>query len=237
MERVMVSDRWPLMMNPNRVEHGWWSFWEKARLAKAYDIVTSLDDPVVYEIGAEEGDFPALYGTWGARVVMIEPSPFSWPQIKAHWEANVDGLPAGWFVGLASNVDTWVRTDYDDRGLHGWPRCAYRPQRPEYGFRHIWEHSRNTNQRRLDTLISTLGWPKPDLVCVDVEGAAGFVLRGAVDMLTTTRPHLLVSIHYEAKRELYGTTADEAVHDYLKGYGYTGVHLEEAQEDHWWFQP
>ena len=44
MEEVMVSDRWPLLMNPNRVEHGWWSFWEKARLAKAYELVVGITD-------------------------------------------------------------------------------------------------------------------------------------------------------------------------------------------------
>ena len=109
MEQILVSDRWPLWMNPNRVEHGWWSFWEKERLAKAHQLVTEIidtDPPVVYEIGAEEGDFPALYATWGAEVVLIEPSPFSWPQIRAHWEANVDRPTAGWFVGLASDRDT-----------------------------------------------------------------------------------------------------------------------------------
>ena len=73
MEQILVSDRWPLWMNPNRVEHGWWSFWEKARLAKAYEIVVGITDrpAVVYEIGAEEGDFPALYATWGLSLIHI----------------------------------------------------------------------------------------------------------------------------------------------------------------------
>ena len=46
-----------------------------------------------------------------------------------------------------------------------------------------------------------------------------------------------MSIHYEAKRELYQTTAEEAVHDYMATLDYTGHHLEEGQEDHWWFEP
>ena len=239
MEQVMVSDRWPLLMNPNRIEHGWWSFWEKARLAKAHEIVTGITDrrAVVYEIGAEEGDFPALYGTWGADVVMIEPSPFSWPQIRAHWEANVDRPPAGWFVGLVSDRDTTVVTDYDDTDRDGWPVCAFQPQRPEYGFRHIWEHASNTNQRKLDTLIPAQNWPHPDLLCIDVEGAEGIVLRGASKTLTEIRPHVLISLHYEGMRELYQTTADEAVHEYMATFDYTGHHLENAQEDHWWFAP
>ena len=241
MEQVMVNDKWPLWMNPNRVAKPWWPFWEKERLAKTNEIITDIlqtRTPVVYEIGAEEGDFPALYGTWGAEVVMIEPSPFSWPQIRAHWEANVDRSPAGWFVGLLSDRDTTVRTDYDDTDRDGWPVCAYQPQQPEYGFRHIWEHAKNTNQRRLDTLIASQGWPQPDLLCIDVEGAEGHVLRGATRTLTETRPHVIISLHYQAMANHYQTTAEEAVHRFMSGLGYAGYHLEQTlHEDHWWFEP
>ena len=241
MQLVDVNDKWPLWMNPNRADHDWWPHWEAARLAKTHQLITeeivTRSAPVVYEIGAEEGDFPALYGTWGAEVVLIEPSPFSWPQIRAHWEANIDRPPAGWFVGLASDHDTDVEPDYDDTVRGGWPECSYRRQRPEYGFRHIWEHFANTRQNRLDTLIVSHGWPPPDLLCIDVEGAEGHVLRGAETILMVHRPHIIVALHHEGLANLYQTTAEEAVHDYMTQVGYTGTHLDTDHEEHFWFAP
>ncbi len=56
--------------------------------------------PVVWDVGAEEGDMPALYATWGCDVVLVEPNPKVWPCIRYHWTANQLDPPAGIYVGL-----------------------------------------------------------------------------------------------------------------------------------------
>jgi hypothetical protein len=66
--------------------------WEKARLAALGNEITRQRDaggePVVYYVGAEEGEMAALCQIWGANVVLFEPNQRVWSNIKAIWEAN-----------------------------------------------------------------------------------------------------------------------------------------------------
>ncbi|HEV7670181.1 MAG TPA: FkbM family methyltransferase [Thermoanaerobaculia bacterium] len=48
---------------------------------------------------------------------------------------------------------------------------------------------------RLDTVIGERGLPPADVIKVDVEGAAGLLLRGAARLLEEHRPSLLVELH------------------------------------------
>ncbi|HXU45883.1 MAG TPA: FkbM family methyltransferase, partial [Thermoanaerobaculia bacterium] len=48
---------------------------------------------------------------------------------------------------------------------------------------------------RLDTAAGERGLPPPDVIKVDVEGAAGLLLRGARRVLSERRPSLLIELH------------------------------------------
>ena len=71
--------------------------WEKARLEKLHEEIKRQKlnkiKPVVYYVGAEEGEMSALCQIWGADVVLFEPNPLVWPNIRAIWEANNPWLP------------------------------------------------------------------------------------------------------------------------------------------------
>lgn len=138
MRETLINGRWPLNLLEHRAARPEWPFWEAHTLALANHLIQP--GWVVWDVGAEEGDFPALYGTWGAEVVLIEPNPNVWPQIRLHWEANVDYSPLRCVVGLASDRTTYAN-DYDT-GFEGvWPNVSKGEIKPDHGFRHIWEHS------------------------------------------------------------------------------------------------
>lgn len=229
LREVLINGKWPLRLLGHRAARPEWPTWEQERLILVHDLV----EPgcVVWEIGAEEGDFPALYGTWGANVVAVEPNPYVWPQIRIHWTSNVD---ADQFlhpvVGLASDVTVDVETDYPTGWRNGWPEVAYWDVYPEHGFRHIGEHSGVSPQFRLDDLPL----PTPDIVCMDIEGGELHALRGMEETLREHHPHVVCSIHPPFLRDLYGFSP-MMVFDLMTSRGYRAAHVATDHEEHWWF--
>jgi FkbM family methyltransferase len=63
----------------------------------------------------------------------------------------------------------------------------------------------------IDTLIST-GFPAPDLLKIDVEGAAPAVLRGARSLIETCSPSIYI--------ELHGPEELQSLKEYLMPHGY-----------------
>ena len=240
MNLVKVNDRWPLYVSDRKYATDWKppSTWEHERLATMFERIEPGD--VVYDVGSEEGEFPALFGTWGAEVVLIEPSPFAWPDIRRHWNTNVDRPPAGWFVGFATDDDDPHLVSYNDNPMRGWPQCAYNKPDPGHGFRHLNDeinYGRSSRHGRLDTLPEQFGWPAPDVVTVDVEGGEGHVLRGAVNLLRVHRPVVFVSVHPTYLQDLFGENADEHVHQLMADCGYEGTHIATDHEEHWMYLP
>ncbi len=103
-----INDRWELMLLPHRITfHRDRHQWEAGRLAHCAERMTP--GMVIYDVGAECGDFTALYRTWvgsAGAVVPVEPQPAYWPAIRAHWEANGGGAPEAWFPGFAGEATT-----------------------------------------------------------------------------------------------------------------------------------
>lgn len=236
MKLVDVNGRWPVLLLDHRAARPEWPYWEAHRLALAHSLIER--GSVVWEIGAEEGDYPALYATWGADVVAVEPNPFVWPQIKAHWEANVvtakrlDHNPKIYpVVGMASNV-TVEAADYDEGWTDGWPNVAYGEIKPDHGFRHIWEHASVSPQLTLDDLLQSGEIPPPDLICIDIEGGEYHALDGAPFVLNECRPNVLVSIHPDFLNDLYDLSRENVLDVFDDaGYEYRLICID--HEEHW----
>jgi FkbM family methyltransferase len=194
------------------------------------------EDIVVFDIGAEEGDFPALFTKWGAKVHLFEPNPLVWPNIRAIFEAN-KMQPAGYFVGFAGDTTNLSPADIEpiiaqpDRD--GWPACAYGELIGNHGFRTIAERSHDTPSITIDDYVaktSVIPW----VITIDVEGAELKVLKGAEHTLRNNEVDVFVSIHPEMMVQSYGTVMHDLM-QYMHGIGYFEEYITFDHELHYHF--
>lgn len=229
-----INDRWCLKLPQHRADRPVWPWWEATRLACMHHYL-GQGGHVVYEIGAEEGDFPALWASWGNDVALFESNERVWPNIKAIWDAN--DLPDPWlcFSGFAANATT--------EGLllaDGWPESAGGPVIGDHGFCNLSERP-DIARVRLDDLPRVAAKrsrsvPPPTALSIDVEGAEFEVLMGARETLLQHRPLVWVSVHPEFMQRMYGYSAD-LLHEYMDKLGYERTFLTSDHEEHWLMWP
>lgn len=228
MTATAINGRWTLDLPDHRAARPEWPWWEAVRLDSMHQHLKP--DDLLFDVGAEEGDLSALFASWGARVVCVEPNPKVWPNIRACFDAN--GLtPAGWWVGfagaqldVAETPNDWRWSDQD----RPWPSCAYGPITTDHGFLQLNERS-DADVTTIDQLAETFG--PPDAVTMDVEGAELEVLRGANETLTVHRPKLWISVHPTFMADLYSTPVRD-LWALLDGHGYRRVLLDYDHELH-----
>ncbi len=226
-----INGLYPLRMPVHRVEfHAEKPWWESSRLASC--AARMMPGMVVYDIGAEHGDFTALYAKWvgpEGTVVPFEPSPPYWPCIRETYEANELPPPSYWWAGFAGPVTQRPATvTIDDRADRGWPGCAWGANSDtDIGrFRHLAQQMVETPTTRIDQFaVRHECWP--DAVVIDVEGAEYEVLNGMTGLfLNGVWPLVYVSVHdvgaWSPLSGWYNRTAedlDDLMHEY--GYGRT----------------
>lgn len=230
MIETRINGRWTLKLPPHRAARPEWATgWEPERIASMFDHLGE-GGHVVYDVGSEEGDMPALWASWGNRVALFEPNPRVWPNPRAIFDAN--GLtPLATFDGFAGDTDdiNWPCNLY----LNAWPPSADGALIGDHGFCNLWERpdlsrvSINTVARYIDP---------PTAITIDVEGAELRVLLGASDVLTRDRPHVWVSVHPDFMHEGYDDDPHD-LHRYMRAHGYVGEHLATDHEEHWRYRP
>lgn len=229
---TLINGRWELRLPEHRHARPEWPWWEATRLAAMRHVIRSSD--VVFDIGAEEGDFPALFASWGASVVCFEPNDRVWPNIRAIFQAN-DLRLYGWFRGFASDdvANVQLGPMSGDIG-HGfaWPPCADGPVIGDHGFQTIPEYP-DVPRITVDAYCAATGH-RPDVLTLDVEGAEFRVLSGARDTLVTWRPVVFASIHPEFMRDTYGDTPAH-IETLMADVGYESRFLCRDHEEHWVF--
>ena len=200
--------------------------WEKKRLAAMREHIMSRNNQVVYYVGAEEGEMPALCQMWGAKVVMFEPNPKVWPNIKAIWSANGLAAPLRMFVGFASNV-----SDQPYNGTSVWPKCADGAVIGDHGFMNLSEiDTARSGQWKIDDVVAE-GVDPPTILTMDVEGSEWEVLRGAEQTLRNNKPTIFLSLHPEFMYEMYGEYAFDC-RRWIKELGYKETLLDYEHEVH-----
>lgn len=244
-----INGIYPIKLLPHRVMfHVERPTWEAERLAAMSMFVRR--GQVVYDVGAEEGDFTALYGSWvgpTGRVVAIEPSTGYWPAIRATWEGNELGMPPMCVVGFAGDQtyeppesDAWneQRRHLMEVRVDGWPRCSNGPIVPDFGFSMLNERQADVPGWRMDDLAQATGLI-PDHVVFDIEGAEWHAMTGCQALCDRygQRPMLWVSVHEPHMAEAYDRRMGDIIRlvvswDYL--YRYLGTH---GGEDFWLFYP
>lgn len=237
-----INGRWTLDLPPHRAAREEWvdPGWERERLdSMFYELgrIAVDREPIVYDIGTEEGDLSALYASWGCQVVLVEPNPKVWPNVRWCFEHN--GLsPLAWWNGFAGE-QTIIPTDHIGEAYVGWsdqewPAAAYGDLIGDHGFLNLSERP-DVPVTTLDHLSDLTGHP-PDAITMDVEGAELLVLRGAAGILDHVRPLVWVSIHPEFSERMYGLRRDDLL-DFMRDHDYRHEMIAWDHEEHFLFRP
>ena len=237
MKNTVINGRWELLLPEHRADRHEWPWWEATRLAAMHHFIKPGD--VVWDIGAEEGDFPALFASWGARVVLVEPNPRVWPNIRAIFEANrLTYRIAGFFVGFASDVNADALDGLSTSDALGpdmqFPDCAFGEVIGNHGFRHLAQETDTTPQMTIDTMRER--FTAPTHITMDIEGAELRALRGATGVLAEDRPYVWVSVHPDAMMNFYKSHAS-LVYALMESANYQRVFLTYDHESHELFVP
>lgn len=129
---------------------------------------------VFYDIGANVGIFAAIAESRGATAIAFEPEENNLIYLRQN-VANV----CGFAIGKADG------------------RSVFHPHGGAFSGRladGVTAASSTVEVRSVDSLVAE-GWPVPDLIKIDVEGAEGDVLEGAAATLRRHRPTVLCEMH------------------------------------------
>ena len=230
MKQILMAGKYPINLLDHRVEKHDFTNWEKPYLLKLME--TLKPGMVVYDIGAEEGEFTALAASavGGRNVHIFEPAPRVWNNIREVWTNNFDVEPGGCFPGFAGDEDSEDRIII----LHGFPKCAYEGITFENAFGHYLQHP-HLPRITLDTYAEKFG-RSPDVVMMDVEGSEIQVVRGMKRLLKERPPIVFMSMHSEERLAEYGGTK-EGLLGVFAAAGYTSENYYNEWEDHWLFLP
>lgn len=239
-----INGRWQLDLPPHRAARPEWTDpgWERERLdSMFYELALVGEAPVVYDIGTEEGDLSALYASWGCQVVLVEPNPKVWPNIR--WCFSHNGLnPLAWWNGFAGpetvlpegHIGEAYNGPGEARLHHLWPAAAYGDLIGDHGFLNLSERP-DVPVTTLDHLSDLVGVP-PDAITMDVEGAELLVLRGAAGILDHHRPLVWVSVHPKFSWDMYQVTRDDLL-TFMLDHDYRAEIVALDHEEHWLFRP
>lgn len=249
MQKTLINNKWELLLPEHRAARPEWPYWEKERLTSMWQAITELKlkfsnnlefdrSPLVMDIGAEEGDFPALFASWGADVILFEPNPKVWPNIRAIWEANKLKDPRGYYVGFASDDDNHFIPDYAAVSNDGyWPVCAHGELIGDHGFKELFDDNGSIPQFKVDSFSRLLEDDEVvDIITIDVEGSEFQVLKGAVETIKKHNPLIYISIHPEFMFRMFGQYTAELV-KFVTDLGYSYEILAFDHEFHFLFKP
>lgn len=243
-QTVTMPNDMPIRVLAHRAAAHDFGTWEaeaiRAISAELISLTIGSRDAVVYDVGAEEGEFSALWGHMVGpdNVHMFEPTPSVWPNIRATWEANHgDRLPGGMWAGF-------VGATMRGPGVISsrWPECSGGKLQNDSRFSVVTERP-DIPCITLDAYANAC--TPPDLIAIDVEGAELLVVAGALQTLhghgVRRRPTLAISIHppeFLSRFDHSGQPCtQERLFRMLSALGYVPRWISVDHESHYLFVP
>ena len=226
---TLINGKWHIILPKHRHDRPEWyteKGWERARLDSIHHHITSED--TMFYVGAEEGDMPALIQMWGAKMVLFEPNPLVWPNIKAIWDANNLSYP--WcFSGFAANKTTLGSIS------NTFPESASGPVIGDHGFKELAYEANYYPCVKIDDLVEKTGII-PSAISCDVEGSEFEVLKGAEQTILKYHPKLWMSIHPEFMFRMFGEYQYN-LRWWIMDRGYKETILDYQHELHTFYEP
>lgn len=227
---MRINGKYELSLIESRITQ--WDIWNERNppgweIERIDSVMNSIGPgSVIYDIGSERGDFPALWRTTGADVVLVEPNPLFWPEICQTWELNHSEPPLGSFVGFCGSQPNKMGELF----IESWPIESGEDLVEEPGFLNLREHP-DTPVTTIDSISRRVS--PPTAISVDVEGAELEVMKGASETLALHSPDVWISVH-PAFMPTYGSNKEDLL-DYMTSIGYQNQLLAVDHEEHYLF--
>lgn len=217
-----------------------WDYWEKERLLSMQDNLKMGD--VLFDIGAESGWMAAIFAKYmvgGENMVLFEPTPDFWPNIKNLWDANNLKMPKATFMGLVGNGKYEKSLEQGEEAVKDtigvWPEgidLTEMTQAKPYYYLHNEAQLNNSKVISIDTFCGLTGI-YPDAVTIDVEGAEFEVLNGMLHVLKKVKK-VWVSIHEDLMKRDHNTSPED-IFKLMEYRGFKKKHLATDHEAHYFF--
>lgn len=220
MVNTKINGQYELMLPEHRaMRPEWETGWEVKRIDT---MINTLDEKdILFYIGCEEGDIPALIVKYtNCDIVLFEPNERVYPCIKAIWEGNNTKPPLDFYRGFASDHTLTAIPRLKDRQFGG---INIEDMISDHGFKHLHE-----NQSAFSVTIDTycnITKLIPTAITLDVEGSEFKVLKGAEKTLKEFKPKIWLSAHPEFMVLHYNQWLAE-LREYLILLGYREKLLE-----------
>lgn len=188
---------------------------------------------ILFDIGTEQGWCDLVYAqiVGPENMVLVEPTPEFWPNIKALWGKNFNMSPRACYPGFFSDktsekaVSRISATSFPHPESDGdlIDRNSYKNLFDE-------SHLAVVEQIKLDDFVKITG-VVPDALTIDVEAAELFVLKGAKKTLKENNLQIFVSEHPDMALRDYEIKPGE-VTTFMKSLGYERELLAVDHETH-----
>lgn len=228
MVEATLNGEYTMILPKHRADRPEWyteEGWEKPRLARFKQEITEQKankTPVVYYVGAEEGEMCALCAMWGAEVFMFEPNHRVMPNIKAIWDSNGLNPNDAFYPGFAGNEIKGSQNLFRVGSIEG--EVIH-----DHGFKEL----RDPGEIPITTIDYQVeqGQMPPTIITMDVEGSEWEVLQGAEATLDRYHPTIFLSLHPEFLINQYNKYSRE-VRDWIIAKGYKETFLDWQHEGH-----
>ena len=225
--KVYCGGKWPLQVEWKRKVRNDFENWEKEFIL-VY-VANLRKDDVVFDIGAEYGEWAALAATIvsGSQVHIFEPNIPAWRRIKKVWNHNRLSNPGGCWAGFVSNQTSLPSLNTSN--LNTWPNLGIEDE--EVKFENLLEH-KDIPSITVDDYVQILD-AKPTILMMDIEGAEGLALEGAVNTLRNHKPIVFVSIHPTMLPQFGSEVKD--IMSFFSSLNYNSYLISSDHEEHWVF--
>jgi FkbM family methyltransferase len=232
MIKTILNGEFEIVLPKHRADRPEWHQphgWEKIRLKSMHERIGKGD--VVYYVGSEQGEFPALCQMWGAEVVLFEPNPKVWSHLPLTWTSNNLELPMACIPGFASNkINNLARVYFNQ-----WPPEVNNEIKAAHGFKELYLEGDTYGQITIDSCVYDHKIKPPTVISLDVEGSEWRVLEGAEKALREHKPKIWLSGHPEFMLQQWNESLYN-LRQWIKGLGYQETLLDYQHEVHLFYE-
>jgi len=189
--------------------------YERDSFTYVTDVISNKPGSVVYDLGANLGYFSILCSAYGneSKIFAFEPIPENMRVLCRHLLMNNINNVTPVNLAISDHMGL-IDFSADNRSVS----YTYKQASSYYGNRQL---KIKVGILSMDSLASHFGFPDPDVIKIDVEGAEFDVLSGGVEMINRCRPKILLSTH-----EAHVKGVEEKCLTFLENINYSYVKMK-----------